>query len=43
MFVSCMLIAQVKLGPNNSKIRWGKEKKEKILQMDISFVLNIEI
>lgn len=28
MFVSCMLIAQVKLGLKNSKIRWGKEEEK---------------
>lgn len=28
MFVSCVLIAQVKLGLKNSKIRWGKEEEK---------------
>lgn len=42
MFVSCMLIAQVKQGLKNSKIRWGKEEeKEKILWSDIAFALNV--
>lgn len=44
MFVSCVLKAQVKVGPKNSKIRLGKEEeKGKLLQRDISLVLNIYI
>lgn len=42
MFVSCMLIAQVKLGLKNSKISWGKEEEEeKVFWRNIEFILNI--